>query len=231
MSEKFRNKYRIPSARLKNWDYGSNAAYFITICTKDRCKHFGRITEGLMHLNEIGKIANKYWYQIPEHFPFVELGNFIVMPNHVHGIILINNDDRDAIQTPNLNDDRDDRDAIQTPKLNDDRDDRDAVQTPNLNDDRDDRDAVQTPKLGVSSDNSYSKSGGKKIEWKPGTIGVIINQYKRICTIHARKIDPSFAWQPRFHDHIIRNGESFIRISEYIANNPSKWREDTFYGH
>ena len=73
---------------------------------------------------------------------------------------------------------------------------------------------VQTPKLGVSTD------------WKPGNIGVIINQYKRICTIQSRKTNPKFAWQPRFHDHIIRNNDELIRIREYIRNNPANWNGD-----
>jgi len=68
-----------------------------------------------------------------------------------------------------------------------------------------------------------SKSGGKNEQWKPGTLGVIINQYKRICTINARKTHPNFAWQPRFHDIIIRNDRAFKTISNYIINNPAKW--------
>ena len=66
-------------------------------------------------------------------------------------------------------------------------------------------------------------------KWKPGTLGVIINQYKRIVTIKARKIDPDFKWQSRFHDHIIRNNKSFQTIQEYIKENPLRWVDDTFY--
>jgi len=69
-----------------------------------------------------------------------------------------------------------------------------------------------------------SKSGGKNEQWKPGTLGVIINQYKRICTINARKTHPNFAWQPRFHDIIIRNDRAFKTISNYIINNHEKWQ-------
>ncbi len=57
----------------------------------------------------------------------------------------------------------------------------------------------------------------------------MINQYKRICTINARKINPDFAWQPRFYDHIIRNEESFNNISKYIINNPQNWNNDELY--
>lgn len=76
MSDKYQNKYRIPSARLQSWDYGSNAAYFITICTQNREHYFGEIANHEMQLNEIGKLANQFWIEIPNHFPFVELGEY-----------------------------------------------------------------------------------------------------------------------------------------------------------
>jgi putative transposase len=90
MQNKFKNKYRIPSTRLQTWDYSKNGAYFITICTQNREHFFGNIQNGMMQLSEIGKLAERYWLEIPEHFPFVELGNFVVMPNHFHGILIIN---------------------------------------------------------------------------------------------------------------------------------------------
>ncbi len=87
----FKNKYRIESARLQNWNYGWNGKYFVTIVTKNREHYFGNIVNGEMRFSEIGKIANECWYAIPEHFPFVILDEFCVMPNHIHGIIVINN--------------------------------------------------------------------------------------------------------------------------------------------
>jgi REP element-mobilizing transposase RayT len=90
MSIKFRNKYRIATSRLQNWDYSDNGYYFVTICTKERNHYFGEIINNEMNLLEIGKIAQKYWLEIPKHFPFVELDEFVVMPNHIHGIVIIN---------------------------------------------------------------------------------------------------------------------------------------------
>ena len=87
--EKFQNKYRIPSARASWWDYGSNAAYFVTICTQNRIHFFGEIEKQTMVLSALGKHAETCWYDIPNHFPFVQLGAFVIMPNHVHGIIII----------------------------------------------------------------------------------------------------------------------------------------------
>ena len=94
----YNNKYRIESSRLKNWDYGRNASYFVTICTRNREKFFGEILDGEMHLSEIGQEAEKYWQKIPDLFPFVILDEFIVMPNHMHGIVVIDKpDDHTAV--------------------------------------------------------------------------------------------------------------------------------------
>lgn len=90
MTDKFRNQYRIPSARASWWDYGADAAYFVTICTKDRIRYFGKVEDGVVDLSDIGKIAYKCWEATPNHFPFVILDEFVIMPNHVHGIIVIN---------------------------------------------------------------------------------------------------------------------------------------------
>ena len=92
---RFRNKYRIPSARLQNYDYSQSGAYFVTICTKNREHYFGEIMNGKMKLSDIGKMAKKYWKQIPDHFSFVILGEWVVMPNHIHGIIMINKNNVD----------------------------------------------------------------------------------------------------------------------------------------
>ena len=91
MADKYQNKYRIPSARLHSWDYSSNGAYFITICTAKREHYFGQIKNGKMNFSEQGKLANQYWLEIPDHFSFVFLDEFVVMPNHTHGIIIIDN--------------------------------------------------------------------------------------------------------------------------------------------
>ncbi len=181
--EKFKEKYRTDSVRLKNWDYSSDGAYFITICTQDREHFFGNVVDGQMILSEIGQIADKFWKQIPDHFPFVILDEFMVMPNHMHGILFIDkNNDKN----------------------------------------------VETPKLGVSTGTIKNKNPHHNPQWKSGCLGSTINQYKRICTIHikTKNLDPNFAWQPRFYDHIIRDEKSLNRIREYIQMNPKNWETD-----
>jgi putative transposase len=87
----FNNKYRIPSARLENWNYSNQAMYFITICTKNRHTFFGSIVNSILHPTEIGKIAHSEWYKSIALRPDMnlELGEFVIMPNHIHGIIII----------------------------------------------------------------------------------------------------------------------------------------------
>jgi REP element-mobilizing transposase RayT len=78
------------SIRLKGFDYASAGAYFVTIVTHQRDTLFGEIINGEMQLNNFGHIADECWRAIPDHFPNVELGAYVVMPNHVHGVIVIN---------------------------------------------------------------------------------------------------------------------------------------------
>ncbi len=89
-NDKFKGKYRVPSARWANWNYGNNAAYFITVCTHERIPFFGEITDYQNNLTIIGQAVSDCWYSIPEHFPFVLLDEFVIMPNHIHGILIIN---------------------------------------------------------------------------------------------------------------------------------------------
>ena len=86
----FKNKYRIESTRLQGYDYSKAGAYFITIVTYKRLCLFGKIENGRIELNDAGKIALHCWLDIPNHFPNAQLDEFIIMPNHVHGILILN---------------------------------------------------------------------------------------------------------------------------------------------
>ncbi|QFS43201.1 transposase [Nostoc sphaeroides] len=87
---KYKGKYRIDSTRLPAWSYASNAGYFVTICTNGKKCFFGEVVQGEMHLSSIGEIAHKLWYEIPNHFSNCQIDSFCVMPNHIHGILVIN---------------------------------------------------------------------------------------------------------------------------------------------
>ena len=82
------NRHR-RSVRLKEYDYARTGAYFVTICTRDKQPLFGEIIDGEMHMNNTGEIVRKCWLEIPGHFQNVTLDQFVIMPNHVHGIVVI----------------------------------------------------------------------------------------------------------------------------------------------
>lgn len=187
----FRNKYRIASARAPWWDYGSNASYFVTICTKNRAHFFGECIGGKMNLSAMGHIANSCWYEIPNHFPFVILGAHVIMPNHVHGIITINKPPPPSLEPPSF----------------------------------------EPPSLEPPSKTEPPKTEFPKNKFGPQSknLASIIRGFKVGVTKNARQINPNFAWQARYHDHIIRNNNSMKRISNYIKNNPVNWKEDKFY--
>ena len=82
--------HRRRSTRLTERDYAADGMYFVTICTTGRECLMGEIVDGEMRLNEFGTIVHKCWHALPEHFPFVRIDAFAVMPNHVHGIVILN---------------------------------------------------------------------------------------------------------------------------------------------
>lgn len=166
MENRFRNLYRISSNRLKSFDYSSPGYYFVTICTKEQKNYFGEIKDHIMKLSNIGHIVQKSWNQIPDHFSFAKLDEFVIMPNHIHGVLNIS--------------------ALR----------------------------VETRNLHVSTQLDLCVNTRKQL-------GVIINQFKRTCTISCGQI-----WQPRFYDHIIRHERSLYAIREYIKNNPMNWEKD-----
>lgn len=197
MADRYKGKYRISSARLKNWDYGSNAPYFVTLCTGNKISYFGTIKEGKMQLSDLGRMANKYWLEIENNFPFVVLDHFVVMPNHVHGIIDIR---RDAI--------------YRVSKSVDDLENTDVI-----------KDAINR----VSTDGRIGGITGDKNPMLHENLSRFIHWYKGRCTFEMRKIYTQFSWQPRYHEHVIRNEEAYLKIVEYIQNNPLRWLEDKYH--
>jgi len=171
----FQDRYRICSTRLNGWDYGDAGMYFVTICTKHKIPWFGEIRNGYVGLSEIGSIIHQYWAEIPMHFPHVTLDRYIVMPDHVHGILFLNKPT--------------------------------CVAGP----------FVETSESDVSTNTKHPQRPS------PGSLGSIINQFKSVCTKRIRTTHPDFAWQPRFHDRVIRNRNESIHIRKYIADNPSRW--------
>jgi putative transposase len=87
----YKNQYRSKSIRLPHRDYAQNGWYFVTICTYQKINYFGDIINGKIQRSPIGDIAEKCWLEIPQHHQYISIDQFIIMPNHVHGIIIIDN--------------------------------------------------------------------------------------------------------------------------------------------
>ena len=216
MMDKYKNKYRIPTNRMQDYDYGSNGCYHVTICTKNREHYFGEIvveTDNVetrrnvetrliasLRATEIGKIAEKFWLDIPNHFPFVILDQFVIMPNHIHGILIFNKND-------DMNGQQQCKDA--TPC-------RDAIN-------RVSTDAGNT-------ETTEHKTGGITGIHNPmlyENLGRVIRWFKGRVSFECRSLI-DFAWQERFHDHIIRDNNGLDNIRKYIINNPQNWQDDDY---
>ncbi len=235
MADKYQNKYRIQSTRLPNWDYGWNASYFVTICTQNRIHYFGEIVGGVMQFSEIGQMAEKFWHEIPQHFPFVELDAFVVMPNHIHGIITIAKTDSDRKIVDGV-DGGGNGDGIGDgygggDGNGDGNGDGDTVETQNFASLQQQRQQQQQqppiqPSNVLSETNPQPKN---KFGPQSKNLASIIRGYKIGVTKNAIKIHGDWAWQSRYHDHIIRDEKSYNRIKQYIINNPKNWNNDKFY--
>ena len=146
--------------RLKDYDYGQNGAYFITICVKDKHEMLGAVVGTNCvrpQLSEYGMVVEKEIATLNSTYKNVKVDKYIVMPNHIHIIIFIT-----------------------------------------------------------------AENG--RTQFVP-TISQIIKQFKGAIT----KKTGAFFWQPRFHDHIIRDEKEYLHIWQYIDENPAKWTEDEYY--
>jgi len=207
--EKFQNKYRIPSARAQWWDYGNDAAYFITICTRNREHYFGEIVNDEMRLSHVGLLADVMWHEIKNHAQNVELGEFVVMPNHIHGILILQGNGN---ATQNAND-------IANVTATATVETRHAL-------------SLQIPQIPqiLPTQQSTQTPGQKRFQNQgKNTVSSIIGSYKSAVTKHAHRLGYDFGWQSRMWDNIIFNDESFVRISNYIQTNPLNWKDDKFY--
>ena len=212
MADKFQNKYRIDSLRLQNWNYGWKGSYFITICTKNRTNYFGEVIDGKMKLSNIGVIADVFWFEIQNHSKFLTLGEFVVMPNHVHGILIL----KDKIYSTS---------------------EGEGIDKKNLTEILPTSPEFSPPsKKHPCSENEFDpaskpiKTIGQYRFQNQGknTISSIVGSYKSAVTKHCNRIGLEFSWQPNFYDHIIRDEGSFQTISNYIVNNPANWDKDCF---
>ncbi len=209
------------SIRLKGYDYAQAGLYFITICCQDRACLFGNVVNGKMVLNDKGFISNQCWLQIPNHFPNAVLHEYIIMPNHVHGIIEIKYDSVVGAENfpPYWSNDFPPYWSNDFPPRNEN----------NMNNDIWSNDFPPHNKNTVNNDN-WENDYSPPQRSPSKTIGSIVRGFKIGVTKWMRQNTEIYdVWQRNYYEHIIRNEQSYHNISEYIINNPAKWAEDKFY--
>ncbi len=165
------------SNRWKGFNYASENAYFITICVNDRLCLLGAVSGGEMQLNEYGKIIKQCWNNLPNHYPNCILDEFIIMPNHIHGVIMIDNS---VFKPTNI-----------TPIGN----------------------------------------GLKPYPTRTHGLSEMVRALKTFSSRRVNELSPQrkFHWQKSFHDHVIRDFPSLLKIQQYIIANPLNWEKDTFF--
>jgi REP element-mobilizing transposase RayT len=155
-----------------------------------------------MHYSESGSMARKLWLEIPEHFPFVQLSEFVIMPNHVHGILILthakSNVDDNVV-------------SVET---------RHAL---SLQQREQHADPLIKPAITKTPGQERFQNQGRN------TVSSITGGYKSAVTRHARRLGFEFQWQERFWDHVIHDNNEFRRIKKYIMDNPANWHDDVFF--
>jgi putative transposase len=228
------------SIRLKEYDYCLPGAYFVTLVCSQRESLFGDIMNGEMCLNSTGKVVLSEWYQLKNHFQYLQTDALVIMPNHMHGILVI--EDNVGATHP------------ATEEVISDHLTRD-IQIDDTN--------TGSPRPGVCGTSFLDETGATRLSSittigkiesinasyeadsdgspllvhmakgpQPGSIGAIIGQFKSRSTKRIWRL-PGLSnrpiWQRNYYEHIIRNENELQKIILYIENNPVQWEEDQYY--
>ena len=222
--------------RLGGYDYASDGAYFITIVTHDREALFGSVVDGEMVLNDFGRIVESTWYDLVNHNANIGLDDFVVMPNHIHGIIVIFEPvgagskpaqlfragskpaqlfraGYEPAPTENAND----ANFEPAPTENANYAHIEPAPTDNAND-------------ALNETGQLFRAGYEPAPTKPVSLSEIVRQLKTFSSrrINALRGTPGAAvWQRNYYDHIIRSDREYEQVAAYIANNPANWLTDT----
>jgi len=204
-----------------------------------------------MKLSNIGEIADNIWREIPDHSKNVQLGSFVVMPNHIHGILILTNSETDsdtATNTCSVNDYSNKRvesigiDGIGDIGDNGNLDGGDGLNGVDGVDGFERFDVFDVETLHATSLQSQPQSQSQpliriKNEMMAGispkslSVSAIVRSYKSGVVRRVRGSGFDFQWQTRFYDHIIRNDSEYQRITKYIDTNPANWKTDKFINY
>ena len=199
--------------RLREYDYAQDGAYSVTVCTDWRTHLFGRVTDGRVELNAVGRIVEKVWHELPEHYPHVELDAFVVMPDHVHGIVVFVGGDSEAGSDsgPTLGSatvgSRAEEAGYKPARTQDGTRPEEAGLKPAPTQDARTQDEAPTKvrRHGLSEVlRGFKTYSGRRVNGLRGTPGVAV-------------------WQRGYYEHVVRNEEDMNRIRQYFQENPLRW--------
>ncbi len=220
------------SIRLRGYDYSRANGYFVTICTHERAKYLGRVIDGRMYLNDLGDIVDAAWKALPARFPGLGVDAFVVMPNHVHGIVVLGGAfdamvDVTRYQIPGASRRQDPGAMNRAPAAF-----SPAYGTGN---------SAMTTHAGTDAPTPHTRptyagtpfmastqmAAPPRTPRTTPTLGDVIRAFKAV-TARAIRVDhnPDFAWQRNYHDWIVRGPTSLARFRRYIQNNPRVWSRD-----
>jgi REP element-mobilizing transposase RayT len=190
------------SLRLPGYDYARTGAYFVTVVTQHRAVLFGTVAHDVITLSPAGDMLHVQWQALPARFPTVTLDAFIVMPNHIHGLLLL----ADPMGTATT------RDPVGASLV-----DAPGVDAPGV-----DAPGVDAPGVNGVPTRGTPTVGDVVGAWKSLTTVAYIDGIK-----HAGW--PPFAgrlWQRNYYEHIVRDDDDLVRIRHYILTNPHHWADD-----
>jgi putative transposase len=196
------------SIRLRGYDYSQTGVYFVTICIHHRDQQlFGDVVDGKMVLNECGAIVQEEWHNTAKIRSYVVLDEFVVMPNHFHGIIQLTDRRGTACRAPL-------KPPPDTNKLG--TASRAQSESPSHCD-------HQGTARRAPTDTPTGQFG------KPtnGSIPTIVRAFKSVVSNRIHEKMPEFKWQRNYYEHIVRDDKSLFLIRQYIRNNPLAWASDS----
>lgn len=194
------------SIRLKGYDYAQPGAYFVTVCTWQRAFLFGKIENGDIYLSKAGQIAQSEWLRLAKRFQNVDFSEFVVMPNHVHGIIVFIDTECGRGTAENGNDL-----VIELTR-------RAPTIAKNSR--------CVPPSAGDSDLSPIRERFGHPVA---GSIPTIVRSYKSAVTLrvnHLFQVNSAPLWQRNYYEHVIRNEAEYERNHKYIQGNRWMWEGD-----
>ncbi len=194
--------HRRNTNRAEGFDYATAGWYYVTVCTHKLQPMFGDVVDGDMVPNEFGQIAATVWDDLPARFPLVSIDAFVIMPNHIHGIIVINDDPEPLIMNEEIS-------ACVRAQF--------IAPLPHR------RQISELP-----SNPTVTRQGAMNCaRTNPKALGTVVRVFKAVTTNRIRRFGMSdFRWHRNYYDHIIRNKKDLDRIRTYITNNPANWPHD-----